>query len=90
MFGLVIPLVLFQFLREPEKDQEPEASVSKLQRVAAQCQFHKDDCVISCEPRSSTLMDSEFEDPTEIYGIYNMNQEYTTIIPQARNSHKRD
>jgi hypothetical protein len=47
MFGLVNPLVLFQFLEDPEEDREPKASVSALRRIAEQCQFHKDDCVIA-------------------------------------------
>jgi hypothetical protein len=90
MFGLVNPLVLFQFFEEPEEDREPDASVSALRRVAAQCGFHKDDCVIAYRPRDSAFMDFKIIDPAEIHRVYEMNQEYTIIIPQSRTSHKRN
>lgn len=90
MFGLINPLALFQFLEEPEENGEPDASVSALRRVAAQCQFHKDDCVIAYRPRTSALVDLGVRNPAEIHRVYEMNMEYTTIIPQARKSHKRN
>jgi hypothetical protein len=40
--------------------------------------------------RSSAFTELEILELAEPHGVYEMNQEYTTIIPQARQSHKRN
>lgn len=45
MFGLVNPLVLFQFVEKPETELGSGTSISALRNLAQQCELYKDDCI---------------------------------------------
>ena len=81
LFGLANPLKLFELSDELDQhNDDVEASVALMRRLAAKCQFSMYDCIIRYDPITSANAQKGVD------YIY----EYTTAIPIPRKPGKRD
>jgi hypothetical protein len=81
MFGLANPLQLFQVSEELKQHQNDiQASLAVLRRLAKQCEFNQYDCMIRYNPVSLSNPEEQAD----------YMHEYTTAIEIPRTSNKRD